>query len=450
MPARNLVWILIVATIALLLWNGPDVIARRETVYERFSPLVDVRAEIHKRYVEQVDDDVLIRGAIEGMLHELDPYSTYFSPDDYLRFQQHTTGKFGGIGIEITVRNGMLTVVSPMENTPAFRAGILAGDRILEINGESAENMSIVDAWQKVTGEPGTQVTLKVHHTLTNEDETVTITRAQIEVASVLGWKRDTQDQWDYWLNPAERIAYLRITGFLDTTPEMFNERIRALQDMGMRALVLDLRFNPGGSLPAAVAVADRFLDRGTIVSVRGRWRAEEVYPAHTENILPNFPVVVVVNDQTASGAEILAGALRDHHRAEVVGKRTFGKGSVQEIIELGNGNSAIKLTTAYYYLPNGELVHRTAEAEKNRSWGVAPTVTVELTNEQKKELLQARMEADRIYGATSRPAAMKPVEPLVDPQLEKAIEVIREQLGGQRAPKVAGSQPVPFSAAAG
>jgi carboxyl-terminal processing protease len=443
MPARNLVWVLIVATIALLLWNGPDVIARRETVYELFSPLVDVRAEVHKRYVEEVDDKVLMRGAVEGMLHSLDPFSAYLSPDDYPRFKQHQAGKFGGIGIEVGLKNGVLTVISPMENTPAFKAGILADDRILEIDGESTDRMTLADAVQKLMGTPGSQVTLKVYHTLTDQEETVPITRAQIEVASVWGWQRDSDNQWDYWVDPENKIAYVRISGFLDNTAEAFNHVMQKLLDQGAEALVLDLRFNPGGSLPAAVAVADRFLSSGTIVSVRGRWRAEEVYKANQENTLPDFPMAVLVNEQSASGAEIVAGALRDHDRAVVIGKRTYGKGSVQEVIELGTGNSAIKLTTAYYYLPNGELIHRTAASRQTGKWGVEPNITVDLTNEEIQEIVEARMAADRISGATTRPAATAPAGPLIDRQLGKALEVLHAKLAKpEPAPKVAASQP--------
>jgi carboxyl-terminal processing protease len=441
MPARNLVWILIVATVALLLWNGPDVIARRETVYELFSPLVDVRAEIHKRYVEEVDDKALMRGAVDGMLHSLDPFSAYLSPDDYPRFKQHTAGRFGGIGIEVELRNGVLTVISPLENTPAFKAGILAEDRILEIDGEPTEHMTIADAVQKLMGTPGTQVTLKVFHTLTDAAETVAITRAQIEVASVWGWQRDGDNQWGYWLDPEGRIAYVRISGFLDNTPSAFNAVIERLVEADMKALVLDLRFNPGGSLPAAVAVADRFLDAGTIVSVRGRWRAEEVYKAGKEDTLPDFPVAVLVNDQTASGAEILAGSLRDHERATVIGRRTYGKGSVQEVIELGSGNSAIKLTTAYYYLPNGELIHRTPSARQSGKWGVEPNIVVELNNEETQQIIESRMAADRVNGPSTRPEVA--AKPVLDRQLAKGLEVLRAKLDKPEAvQKVAASEP--------
>ncbi len=411
-------------------------------MYELFSPLVNVRAEIHKRYVEEVDDKTLMNGAIEGMLQSLDPFSAYLSPDEYPRFKQHTAGRFGGIGIEVILKNGVLTVSSPMENTPAFKAGVLADDQILEIDGQPTEHMTMADAVQKMMGAPGSQVTLKVHHALADQSETMTITRAEIEVASVWGWQRDGDNQWDYWIDPEQKIAYVRISGFLDNTPGSFNQVIQKIDEAGLKALILDLRFNPGGSLPAAVAVADRFLDSGTIVSVRGRWRAEEVYKANRENTLPDFPMVVLANDKTASGAEIVAGALRDHERAIVIGKRTYGKGSVQEVIELGSGNSAIKLTTAYYYLPNGELIHRTAAARQTGKWGVEPNITVELSNEETQQIFESRMAADRVNGPTSRPGA-GPARPLLDRQLAKALEVLREKLDTpEGAQKVAASQP--------
>jgi len=260
MPARNLAWVLIVLTLALLLWNGPDTVARRETVYELFSPLVDVRAEIHKRYVEEVDDKVLLRGAIQGMLRSLDAFSTYLSEEDYPLFKQQTAGRFGGIGIELGIKGGVLTVISPLENTPAFRAGLLADDQILEIDGEPTDNMSLLEAVQRLTGKPGTKVTLKVFHTLTGRTETVTITRAIIEVASVLGWQRKADGKWDYWLDRKRRIGYVRITAFLENTPKHFDEVMQSLVSQGLKGLILDLRFNPGGLLPSAVAVAERDL----------------------------------------------------------------------------------------------------------------------------------------------------------------------------------------------
>jgi carboxyl-terminal processing protease len=227
----------------------------------------------------------------------------------------------------------------------------------------------------------------------------------------------------------------------MDNTPGSFNAVIQRLVEADMRALVLDLRFNPGGSLPAAVAVADRFLDGGTIVSVRGRWRAEESYKASRENTLPDFPMVVLVNDQSASGAEILAGALRDHERATVIGRRTYGKGSVQEVVELGSGNSAIKLTTAYYYLPNGELIHRTPSARQTGKWGVEPNLTVELTNEETQQILESRMAADRVNGPSTRPQAT--AKPVLDRQLVKGLEVLREKMDKpEESQQVAASQP--------
>jgi len=446
MPARNLAWVLIIVMIALLLWNGPDTVARRETVYELFAPLIDVRAEIHKRYVEEVEDKDLMRGAIEGMLRSLDRYSTYLSKEKYPLFKQQTAGKFGGIGVEVGVVNGVLTVLSPLENTPAFRAGLLADDQILEIDGEPTEHMTLFEAVQKLMGPPGSKVTLRVFHTLTGQEQTVTITRAVIEVASVLGWQRDREGKWNYWIDPEQKIAYVRISGFLDNTPEHFDQVLNGLVRDGMKGLVLDLRFNPGGSLQAAVAVADRFLDGGVIVRVRGRWRAEETYRASPENALTRFPIVVLVNERTASGAEILAGALRDHGRATVVGERTYGKGSVQEVIELEGGESAIKLTTAYYYLPNGELIHRTARSRKAGRWGVEPNIKVPLSAEETRQIQLARRAADRLMGATTRPLKVqsRPAKPLLDRQLAKALEVLRGKLqeAGEPAARPSATRP--------
>lgn len=443
MPARNLIWVLIVATVALLVWNGTESRSRQQTVYEVFTPLIDVRGEIRKRYIEEVDDKNLVRGAIEGMLHDLDPFSTYLGPDDYPRFKQHTAGHFSGIGIDLGSIGGRLTILSPMENSPAYKAGLMAEDQILEIDDQRADGLSLPQASAKLMGAPGTQVKIKVYHKLSDQTETVTITRAEIEMVSVLGWQRNDANQWDYWLDCDKRIAYVRISSFLDTTPASFNQVIQALGEQGMRALVLDLRFNPGGPLTAAVNVADRFLDRGVIVSVRRRGKAEEAWRASKENSLLDFPMAVLVNRDTASAAEIVSGALRDHKRAVVIGERTYGKGSVQEVIELDNGASAIKLTTALYYLPKGECIHRTAAASKAGHWGVEPNISVPLTDAQTRNIIDARLAADRLIGATTRPATA-PAAPLMDPQLAKAIEVVGQALKVDQAPPAASqSQPV-------
>lgn len=440
MPARNLVWVLIVGTIALLVWSGPEVRSRQQTVYEVFSPLVDVRAEIRKRYIEPVDDKALVRGAIEGMLQDLDPFSMYLSPDEYPRFKQQTTGHFGGIGIDLGRKDGLLAVLSPMENSPAFKAGILADDQILEIDGQPARHLSMAQASQKLMGAPGTQVTLKVFHTLTDQPETITITRAEIELPSVFGWQRGRDGQWNYWIDPDQRIAYIRISAFRDNTPAEFNQALQTVVEGGMQGLILDLRFNPGGSLQSAVAVADRFLQEGVIVSIRGRGRPEESYNASKENSLMGFPIAVLVNRDTASGAEIVSGALRDHGRATVIGERTYGKGSVQEVIELGDSNSAIKLTTALYYLPNGECIHRTAAAQKAGRWGVEPNIVIPLTDAEMRQVLESRNAVDRVIGATTMPATA-PARPLMDRQLAKAMAVVREGLAGHTIPAATSTQ---------
>ncbi|MBN1342433.1 MAG: S41 family peptidase, partial [Phycisphaerae bacterium] len=336
MPKRNIAWMLVIILIATLFWKLPQTVARRDEVYRSLGTIVDIRREILKNYVEEVEEDTLVKGAIEGMLQSLDRYSSYFPPEHMEELKRATTGSFGGIGIEITMpKDGWPTVISPMDDTPALHAGILAGDRIIEIDGESTKGLSITDAVKKLTGRPGTKVTLTVRHELKDEEMTVTLTRDVIKIVSVKGWERKADNGWDYMIDPDDKIGYVRISKFMPDTPDRLNDAVKELMAQGMRALIIDLRFNPGGLLESAIGVSDLFLSDGVIVSTRGRWSQKKDSVAKTEGTLPDFPMVVLVNRYSASAAEIVAGALRDHNRAIVIGERTFGKGSVQNVIEL-------------------------------------------------------------------------------------------------------------------
>jgi len=426
---------LVIVLIALLFWQLPSTVARRDTVYRTFEPLVDIRAEILKNYVEEVDEKDLIRGAIEGMLQRLDPYSTYFGPEQMADLNRDTTGSFGGIGILIDIKDGWLTVISPIEDSPAFRAGVMAGDRLIEIDGESTKGMSMSDAVNKLTGKPGTKVTITVRHELKNEQATLTLTRDNIKIFSVKGWQRRTGAEWDYLIDPEQKIGYIRVSKFMPDTAKTLDAAVKKLQSEGLKALILDLRLNPGGLLESAIEVADLFLEDGVIVSTKGRWSQKKDSVARKEGTYPNFPMAVLVNRYTASAAEIVAGALRDHKRAVVIGERTFGKGSVQNVIRLEDQQGAIKLTTAYYYLPNGECIHKTRQAEATGKWGVEPLIEVRLSEEELVAVINARRDADIIRPATqATTVASQPRSGLIiDRQIDQALKILKVELNAPR-----------------
>ncbi len=437
MPKRNLVWILVIVVIGLLTWQLPPAVARRDSMYRTFGALVDIRAQIRKRYVEEVDDQLLVRGAIEGMLWQLDPYSQYIGPEAYEDFQERTNGELHGVGIEIELIKGKLTVISPIDDTPAFHAGVLPGDVITEIDGKGTEHMAIPEAADRIKGRAGTDVTLTLRRAGTGAIDKVTITRQVISLPNVKGWSRRADGTWDYIIDSENRIGYVRMASFAPTTVGQLDEAVKQLVEQDMRALVLDLRFNPGGLLTSAVDVVDRFLADGLIVETRGRWHRSERHMAKAEGTYAEMPLAVLVNDTTASAGEIVVGALRDHNRAIVIGERTLGKGSVQNLIELEEQNSAIKLTTAYYYLPSGELIHRTPAAEKSGKWGVEPLIEIELTDEETLAIIKSRRRSNILEVrpvSTTAPGASGErqdgsVSPVVDRQLEQALIQLRVKL---------------------
>lgn len=438
MPKRNIIWILVAGVIALLLWKIPEAALRRDALYTEFGPLLDVRGQVLKNYVEGVDNQKLLKGAIDGMLNHLDPYCAYFDAKEYEQFNKRTKGQFYGIGVEVTRLPGEgLVIVSPIEGTPAFHAGLRAGDRITGIDGVKTDTMLLSTGVEMIAGKPGTSVALTLFRPSTEETFERTVTRGLITVRTVRGWARNANWDWDCLIDPEHRLGYVRISGFEGQTAEQFDEIVRGLlARQHMRGLVLDLRDNPGGILSVVVTIANRFIASGRIVSTKRRDGTEQVFIALGQSVYPDFPVAVLINNGSASASEILAGCLRDHGRATLVGERTFGKGSVQELIELENGRGAVKLTTSYYYLPNGERIH---------GRGVTPHRIVDLTPQERNELLESQM----AVFSTSAPSATNPatqpatatapesdvrVEILVDRQLETALHMLREQLATRPA----------------
>ncbi|MBI2339180.1 MAG: S41 family peptidase [Deltaproteobacteria bacterium] len=312
---------------------------------EVFSRIIEI---VDKNYVEPVDEKELIEGAIRGMLSSLDPHTVYLPPDLYKEFKSDTTGKFGGIGIEITVKDDVLTVVSPIEDSPAFKAGIRPGDRIIKIDGQPAKEMTLVDAVHRMRGSKGKKVVLTIWREGFEEPRDFTLVRDIIKVVSV---KRELLDG---------NYGYVRITSFQDQTAESM---LKALKDLkqeaggGLKGILLDLRNNPGGLLSESVGVSDIFLNDGVIVSTKGRGDTKaEIKEASANSDYENMPMVILVNHGSASASEIVAGALQDNKRARVLGTQSFGKGSVQTILDMGD-KSALKITIAKYYTPKGRSI---------------------------------------------------------------------------------------------
>ncbi len=376
MSRKDRFYALVVAVLAIA--TLLNVSAARRDGFSLFDPLVDVTHLIHKYYVDQTDDEQLAVGAINGMLHELDPYSEYIPAESLDEFQKLTSGSYEGIGTAIDMEEGYITIISPFEDSPAYKAGVLPGDKILEVNGRSTKGWTATQAVQELTGPAGTSVVLKVLHQ-NGTQETITIERGKIHVPSIRGWRRAGQNGgWDYLLDASAQIGYIRITQFTGDTATEMDKIITQLREDGMKGMLLDLRANPGGIMSTAIAIADRFLDEGVIVSTQGDKFETQISRATYPGTYPHFPLVVLVDQGSASASEIVAGALQDHGRAVIVGKRSWGKGSVQQIFHLPESGAAVKLTTNYYYLPNGRCVHRKPDAE---TWGVDPDVEEDLVN---------------------------------------------------------------------
>jgi len=328
------------------------------SIYKNLKNFTEVLDIVEKNYVEPVDAKNLLQGAINGMIKNLDPHSSFMTPEMYKELELETRGSFGGIGIEITIHKDVLTVVSPIEDTPAFQAGVKSGDKIMMIDGKSTKDITIMDAVKRLRGEKGTKVTISVLRGNETKLREFVITRAIIKVVSV---KHKLLD---------DGIGYVRVSSFQDKTADDLKKALREMtaKKEPLKGIVLDLRNNPGGLLNQSIEVSDIFLKSGGIVSTKGRAKGmESKVSARDKSDEFTAPMIVMVNEGTASAAEIVSGALQDNGRALILGTQTFGKGSVQTVIPLEDG-SALKLTTARYYTPKG----RSIQAE-----GIAPDVTV-------------------------------------------------------------------------
>ena len=403
----------------------------------------------------RLPEEVIWSEFADGAFAELDPFTGMIWPSDLEEFNKTTQGEFSGVGIQIqTDEDGSLKVVSPLEDSPAYKAGIKAGDVVTHINGKNAKGITLNQAVKTITGPKGTIVVLTVSSPGGKTKE-YTIKRETIKVASVKGWLHLPGGGWEYLVDPENKIAYLRMTNFTKDTAKELDRALNEIEARGGRGVILDLRYNPGGLLTAATDVSDKFLRRGDIVSTRperDNVNQQTVARAKPEDSDATLPMVILVNQYSASASEIVSGALKDHSRALVVGERTFGKGSVQMLFPLSDRTAYLKLTTSHYYLPGGRCIHR---EETSQEWGVDPDVTVEMTPEQMRAAIDARQELDILRDANAAPAEgeqekIKDVAPKVqeevkqvadaaekkdllstDPQLSAAVLLLRLQLTG-------------------
>lgn len=395
---HTLTWVAIVGLIVLMFLRLPPMVAKQDALLNIYGPLVEVDALCRQQYVEPIHDMRLVEGAIRGMMLRLDPYSGYIAPNELHAFERRNEGDYTGVGLEIGYRRGRLMVIAPIENSPAARAGVRPGDVILSVNGVDVEGLSVFDVEELLVGPPGSTVTLRVVHREDREPTELTMRRGPVHVSSVRGFARAAANEWDYWIDPARRFGYIRVSNFRNNTTAEFDRVLRRLLKQGVRGLILDLRFNPGGIMHEAIAMVDRFVDHGLILSTVTRRRAVDQFRAHRSGTVSDLPLAVLVNGGSASAAEIVSGSLQAHHRAAIVGERTFGKGSVQHVIHLTEHDAAVKLTTAYYRLPDGRIIHRTPRNADSDAWGVLPDVIVELTDEEERHIRARRKELDLAF----------------------------------------------------
>ncbi len=408
--------------------------AQANVAYSKLKLFGDVLSIVQSSYVEEVNVDNLMKGAINGMIQTLDPHSSYLTPDMLKQVEVETKGAFGGLGIEIGMKDGFLTVIAPIEDTPAAKAGLQAGDKIVRIENESTKNLNVMDAVKRLRGEPGTKVSITIVRESLPEPKVYSITRDIIKIRSVKS------------KSMGDGIGYIRLTQFQQDSHQEVNRALQGFlkEKQGLKGLILDLRNNPGGLLDQAVKVADEFIESGLIVYTDGRVEAQKMkYVAHKEGTYSGFPIVVLVNAGSASASEIVAGALQDHGRAIIIGQRTFGKASVQTILPLDDG-SALRLTTARYYTPNGRSIQakgiepdivvgdgkeppeghagmlREKDIERHlRGDGEEPAEAPPVTKEPKKQIKDGGKKV-----TPPEPEIRK--EDAKDPQLDRAVELLK------------------------
>jgi carboxyl-terminal processing protease len=388
--------------------NANDV---RDAADPNLQLFADVLEKVRHEYVDGKDltYQQLVYASLKGMVKKLDPHSEFLDSSSYQRLQDDTEGQFGGLGLVVAMKDGYVTVVTPMEDTPGFRAGILSGDRIIKVSGKSVDKLALDDVVKQLRGDPDTKVTLTIQRPSSGASMDFTLQRAVIQMAMV----KDIHGKKEFPLDDS-KIGYVRITQFGDQTSEELEAGLQKLKEQGMQALVIDLRWNPGGLLDEAVLVCQKFLPRGQlVVSTEGRTTVEKYFAKGDGDELKGMPIVVLVNLGSASAAEIVTGCLQDLHRGIVIGEKTFGKGSVQTIFPLDDG-SALKLTVAKYYTPSHKVIHE---------HGITPDILVPMTDAEEAALILQRSPG----GVESLPENKQAeVNAVHDTQLERAEDVLK------------------------
>lgn len=415
---KRILYGLVVAVLGLNLFFGAQVYLASASAgdkgnsYEQMRILVTVLEKVRQEYVDgdKLTYEDLVRGALKGMLSSLDPHSEYMEPRKHEDLKHDTEGKFGGVGIVVGLKDDYLTVVSPIEDTPAHGAGILTGDRIIKIDGVSTERIDLPKAVERLRGEPGSSVVITVTRPSWTEPRDISLTRAEIKVATV----KDIEGRRQFTLNE-DKIGYVRLTQFGEQTASDLRDAVRKMLDQGMKGLVLDLRWNPGGLLPQAVKVCEMFLKRGELVVYTEGQSAEakDKWYAQGRDLLEGKPIVVLVNNGSASASEIVSGCLQDLGRAFVIGEQTFGKGSVQTIIPLPDG-AALRLTTAKYYTPSSKVIHER---------GITPDSLVPMSTEEEEALMLKRSLTALDNLPEEQQAVVKEARDL---QLERAYDFLK------------------------
>ena len=439
-------WLLVFAAAVLVTWKAAQSETAKDADAELYRLFVDALEHVDRSYVKEVDRRELIESAINGMLEKLDPYSTFIPPKEFDNFSRSTTGKFGGVGIQVRPKqkeDPFLSVLTPVVGTPAYEAGVLANDRILSVDGHAVAGMTQNEVVEKLTGEPGTAVKISVLHEPYEQPAVdIELKRALINIESILGDQHKPDDSWNYFVDEKDKIAYIRISSFMQETASDLRKALEKLKAEGVRGIILDLRDNPGGLLSSAIEVCDLFLKQGVIVSTKGRNTQDKVYSASGDAILPDVPLVILANGWSASASEIVSGCLQDHGRAVVIGERTFGKGSVQNVIELDDGKSALKLTTASYRRPNGKNIHRFNDSKIEDDWGVRPNDGYELkmNDDEHRAFAMWRNERDRIHGKPqpATPPAEQKAEPAKEEKPAEPAEPAAEKPAEPKAEKPA------------
>ncbi|MBI1900071.1 MAG: S41 family peptidase [Planctomycetia bacterium] len=429
MPRRNLTLLLVITAVSLLCYRKAETFSGEQG--RMLETLARAMNEVEDRYIEKVERRELFDAAMRGMLRKLDENSDYFPPEEYARFREMLDQQFGGIGVFVREdeKTKALAIISPLPGSPAYEKGLRHGDLVLAIDGHSTIELGSEAARDLIRGEPGSAVRLRIRAAADEQERDVDVTRAIIRPPSVRGDRYNDDGTWNFLLESHPQIGLVRIPhepGFGAATAAELAAALKSLQERGAKGVILDVRGNPGGLLDSAVQVCDLFIAEGVIVSTRSRQGQglDKVYRAKPDGDFRGIPMVVLIDGGSASASEIVAACLQDHGRAYVVGERSYGKGSVQSVIDLEHGKSAIKFTVSSYWRPNNKNIQKPRNAKETDVWGVMPDLVVPLDGDALRKVIEARFERD-IF----RPGQQPPATGAVDAQLEAAIKRLEDKI---------------------